>query len=54
MLSYAFCRFLLEFLRGDMDRGIWFQGLSTSQIIALIIVLTIGRKRPAADRLSET
>ena len=54
MFSYASCRFLLEFLRGDMDRGIWLWGLSTSQIIALLIMFTIGRKRPAADRLGET
>lgn len=37
-LLYAFARFLLEYLRGDVDRGFVFNGLfSTSQFIALII-----------------
>jgi len=44
MFLYACCRFLLEFLRGDEDRGIWFGALSTSQIIALFILLIIAAK----------
>ena len=37
-LMYAVARFLLEFFRGDADRGFFFGGLlSTSQFIALII-----------------
>ena len=39
-MLYAVARFLLEFLRGDMDRGFVLGGLlSTSQFIALIIIL---------------
>ncbi len=37
--SYSILRFLLEFLRGDIIRGIHFMGLSTSQIISLIIFI---------------
>jgi phosphatidylglycerol:prolipoprotein diacylglycerol transferase len=36
---YAIVRFLLEYLRGDADRGFVFGGiLSTSQFIAVILV----------------
>ena len=35
---YAFCRFFLEFFRGDADRGIWFWNLSTSQLISIFIL----------------
>lgn len=38
LLSYAICRFILEFFRGDEIRGIWF-GLSTSQWISLFILV---------------
>jgi phosphatidylglycerol:prolipoprotein diacylglycerol transferase len=35
---YAMARFVLEFFRGDADRGFVFGGsLSTSQLIALIV-----------------
>lgn len=34
---YAICRFILEFFRGDINRGMW-GFLSTSQIISLIIL----------------
>lgn len=37
---YAVSRFMLEFLRGDSIRGLWFMGLSTSQIVSLIILFT--------------
>lgn len=37
LISYAFIRFLLEFLRGDSVRGIFF-GLSVSQWISLMII----------------
>ena len=40
MFIYAIGRFILEFFRGDDYRGHLF-GLSTSQIIALIIFVTI-------------
>lgn len=39
---YAICRFILEFFRGDPDRGVWSLGLSTSQLIALSILIIIG------------
>lgn len=37
LVLYAICRFVLEFLRGDSVRGIWF-GLSISQWISLGIL----------------
>jgi phosphatidylglycerol:prolipoprotein diacylglycerol transferase len=52
-LAYAIARFLLEFLRGDADRGFVFGGLlSTSQFIATILgpvamVLWLVRRRHA-------
>ena len=39
LCCYAFCRFILEFFRGDSVRGIWFLGLSTAQIISLLILV---------------
>lgn len=37
LLFYGFARFNIEFLRGDTERGIFFDGLlSTSQILSLI------------------
>lgn len=41
LILYAVCRFILEFFRGDSIRGIWTLGLSTAQIISLIILLFI-------------
>ncbi len=41
LVSYGICRFLLEFFRGDTIRGIWADGLSTSQHISLIIILVV-------------
>lgn len=56
LLCYAPVRFLLEFLRGDRYRGIWF-GLSTSQWIsilllaaALFLLLKSHRKREMPDK----
>ena len=37
---YSTGRFFIEFLRGDMYRGIWFN-LSTSQIISILIFIVI-------------
>lgn len=37
LLEYALCRFVLEFFRGDVARGIWGK-LSTSQIVAIIMI----------------
>ncbi len=39
MLSYSVARFILEFYRGDLIRGI-FLGLSTSQWISLVLFVT--------------
>lgn len=36
---YAVVRFTTELMRGDTFRGIWFDMISTSQIIALVFVL---------------
>lgn len=38
LCSYAVCRFILEFFRGDYIRGIWFGVLSTAQIISLLVL----------------
>lgn len=52
--SYAICRFILEFFRGDTVRGIWIGGLSTAQIISLLILVwliwIIFQKRLAMTR----
>ncbi len=40
MLSYAMLRFILEFFRGDQERG-FFIILSTSQIISLGIIIVV-------------
>jgi len=40
LISYSIIRFLLEFIRGDLIRGEYI-GLSTSQIISIIIIFTI-------------
>jgi len=55
LVSFGIIRFLLEYLRGDLERGIYFNGLlSTSQLISLLVVpaaaacfLALGRKRRA-------
>jgi phosphatidylglycerol:prolipoprotein diacylglycerol transferase len=53
-LLYAIARFVLEFFRGDADRGFMFGGLlSTSQFIAAILgpaamVLWLVRRRRSA------
>lgn len=38
LTMYAVCRFILEFFRGDSERGLW-GPLSTSQIISAIILI---------------
>ena len=54
LVLYAICRFILEFFRGDAVRGIWAFGLSTAQMVSLIIlcVLTISaiKNRVALSR----
>jgi len=55
-LLYAIARFVLEFFRGDADRGFVFNGLlSTSQFIAVVVAaisvaVIFGRKRGARLR----
>lgn len=40
LLSYAVFRFLIEYLRGDEDRGVYFSGaISTAQYISLVTFL---------------
>ena len=39
LVSYGFIRFVLEFYRGDDIRGLWLLGLSTSQIISILLIL---------------
>lgn len=40
-ILYAILRFIVEFYRGDTDRGFYFSGMiSTSQIIAIVMVIT--------------
>lgn len=54
-IVYAFARFILEFFRGDADRGFVFGGLlSTSQFIAILMVVfalaaIVVRRRTAED-----
>lgn len=50
MTGYAFCRFFLEFLRGDTVRGLWPPGLSTSQYISLAILAVFAAARLRARR----
>lgn len=38
LTMYAVCRFILEFFRGDSERGLW-GPLSTSQIISAVILV---------------
>lgn len=41
VMLYAFFRFFIEFLRGDEVRGIWVIGLSTSQIVSVLIIVVV-------------
>lgn len=49
LVIYACYRFVAEFFRGDVARGIWF-GLSTSQWVSLIVLLVIVIKKVTAMR----
>ncbi len=60
LASYAVIRFSLEFLRGDADRGLWFDGLmSTSQIISIgmlaagIAIIATSKKRAFVEPVIE-
>lgn len=58
LLAYAVIRFTDEFFRGDLVRGIY-GGLSTSQWISLLIVLTYlikwikGKNEPESEQVQE-
>ena len=49
LVSYAVFRFIIEFLRGDLTRGI-FWGLSTSQWISLAILVYLGIRYLLSNR----
>jgi phosphatidylglycerol:prolipoprotein diacylglycerol transferase len=38
LITYGIARFILEFFRGDADRGFVFDWVSTSQFVSLLIV----------------
>jgi phosphatidylglycerol:prolipoprotein diacylglycerol transferase len=38
-ILYAVIRFFLEFFRGDADRGLFFNRLYTSQLVAIVVIL---------------
>jgi len=40
LVIYSVGRFFLEFLRGDVNRGMWLF-LSTSQLISILIILAV-------------
>jgi phosphatidylglycerol:prolipoprotein diacylglycerol transferase len=49
--TYAVGRFLLEYLRGDVDRGFVFGGLfSTSQFIAILLLIAVAVVLPGRQR----
>lgn len=55
LIGYAVIRFFDEFLRGDEYRGIFFGGLSTSQLLSLLILIIVPvcllvKKRRARQR----
>ena len=57
MISYSLFRFCIEFLRGDIERGV-FGGVSTSQWVAMIILSiylgkTMLRNKKGGGRLNE-
>lgn len=41
-LYYGVTRFLIEFLRGDVDRGLWFDNTLSSGQIAMVIAFAFG------------
>lgn len=55
LLLYSVSRFILEFFRGDLERGLLL-GVSTSQIISLLLlpisigIIIIAKKRPAEQK----
>ena len=53
LICYALFRFIIEFTRGDSIRGV-FWGISTSQIVSLIILIYFVLKHLANKQLSPT
>jgi phosphatidylglycerol:prolipoprotein diacylglycerol transferase len=48
---YSAVRFVLEFWRGDTDRGTWFGGIvSTSQIVAIVLLIGVAFVLPRVRR----
>ena len=41
LVAYSLIRFVLEFYRGDIDRGIWIGLLSTAQLVSLAILVAV-------------
>ncbi len=41
LFTYGICRFILELFRGDTGRGIWPDGLSSSQHISIALVIFV-------------
>lgn len=41
LLTYALCRFFLEYLRGDGIRGVWIGVMSTAQIVSVFIIIFV-------------
>lgn len=41
LVLYSIFRFIIEFFRGDEARGIWVFGLSTSQMISIIVFVIV-------------
>ena len=39
LISYSIVRFIVEFFRGDLIRGIYWMGLSTSQMVSIALVI---------------
>jgi len=48
---YSAVRFVLEFWRGDTDRGTWFGGaVSTSQVVAIVLLIGVALVLPRLRR----
>jgi phosphatidylglycerol:prolipoprotein diacylglycerol transferase len=53
--GYSLIRFILEFWRGDAERGLWFgDTLSTSQMVAVVLLIAVAVLYPIARRRNQT
>ena len=50
LVLYAAFRFVIEFYRGDKVRGLWLLGLSTAQIISILIIATVIIRKLSRNR----